>query len=425
MFIFTHRPVRNSLEIHGVQSFATMTLSDVTLEYLRDPASASDDRATEFLNRARGRGWLLPDGGINGVVRTVPAEPWLRRIQIETALTCNFHCDYCYSGSAPTRREKLTPEEIVGLLDQAAKLAVTEVCFTGGEFLLYPGWRDLVAHARSIGLLVDIHTNGYLLNADAIEFIARQRVRQVQITLESHLAEIHDSIRGRGGSWQRVTGNIKAAREAGLMVKIVTQVHRKNLATIQETATWIYTELGHVVNLDRIVGGDSDFAVSQDEFWAAVAPLMGVGARAARLCDPADAGRPGVEPECGVAINLVYVTADGEIAMCPTMTSREDARFTGPNIREVSLEQAWYEGEVFTEYRGINCENTHRCPAASTCRGGCRSNAYADTGRVDAPDVSACNIHKNAGPVFVDFIGRYAAGEFSPVLTTTGDSAHA
>ncbi|TMR24746.1 radical SAM protein [Nonomuraea zeae] len=415
MFVFTHRPHRKSLEVQDVQGYSPAVLSDVTLPYLRHPEQVADDRATGFVERAIGRGWLSPQKELNGVLRIVKAEPWLRRMQIETALTCNFSCDYCYSGSAPTRRERLAPAEIVALLDQAADLAVREICFTGGEFLLYPSWRDLVAHARSHDMIVDIHTNGYLLDDGAIAHITQSKVRQVQVTMESHLAEIHESIRGRKGSWSRVMRNIKAARDAGLRTKVVTQVHRKNLSTIRETAKWFHNELGQMVNLDRIVGGGDDFAVSHEEFWEAVAPLMGLGARASRLCDPADAGIPGVEPECGVGADLVYVTADGEIALCPTMTSRESALFSGPNLRETSLEDAWYSSQVFTRYRGVNCENTHQCPAAGSCRGGCRSNAYAETGRVEAPDVIACNINKNPGGVFVDFIGRYADGDFTPV----------
>jgi radical SAM protein with 4Fe4S-binding SPASM domain len=414
MFVLTHRPSRGSLEVQSVKDFSKLALSESALSLLSNPADAAGERELAFVALARKRGWLAADDRINGTLRRVEKEPWLRHIQIETALTCNFSCSYCYSGSAPTRREKLSAHEIRDLLQQAAGLAVSEVCFTGGEFLLYPGWQGLIEAARTLGLIVDIHTNGYLLDDRAIEFCLAQGVRQVQVTVESHVARIHDSIRGRHGSWDRVIRNITAARAAGQFVKVVTQVHRKNIATIRETAMWFHERLGQPVNLDRIVG-DNNLAVSQAEFWEAVAPLLGLGMRASRICEPSGPSDSYVQPDCGVAADFAYITAEGEIALCPTMTSREDARFAGPNTREMSLAEAWYNSAVFTHYRHVNCENTSRCPAASACKGGCRSNAYAETGVVDAPDVIACNIHKNPTPVFVDFIGRYRAGEYSRV----------
>ncbi|MGW2404008.1 radical SAM/SPASM domain-containing protein [Streptomyces sp. NPDC001739] len=413
----TLREVRHELLVQHLLKKQITRLPAAAFPLLTAHRPPKTDQEVDFLERSRKRGWIDHNGNFNGEVRHVNREPWLRRLQIEVGLTCNFSCDYCYSGSAPTRPERLSGEVIANLLQQADALGTAEVCLTGGEFLIHPAWKEILREGRRLGLVIDVHTNGYRLNDKAIEYLVENGVRQVQVTMESHSEIIHEEIRGIRGSWSRTVANIKAARNAGLQTKVITQVHRKNIETIDETARWIIHELQSEIYLDRIVGGSNhhNLQVTESEFWQAVAPLYGIGASATRICTPHDTGDPQVEPECGVAHSFVYVTADGEIALCPTMTSRESTEFAGPNIREVSLSDAWHEHDLFTENRGLNCENTSHCPAAKKCTGGCRSNAYAMTGNKHAPDVIACNVNKNPGTVFVDFLHRYDNGKYGPV----------
>ncbi|MEN0085485.1 MAG: radical SAM protein [Leifsonia sp.] len=367
-------------------------------------------------------GWIDERGVPNGTYVIVERLPHLSRIQIELAVKCNFACVYCYSESGPTRSDALDVPEVRRLLTEANELGVVAVDFTGGEVLIYKGWQDVILHARSLGMVVSVHTNGLLLTERNVDFLRRAGVRSLQVTVESHHADVHESVgRGTRVSHTRVIEGVRRAKEAGLNIRLAALVHRKNIDHIGESARWFYREFKTPISLDRVIAtgvpGASSLAVSESEFWEAVAPLLGIGAASAdRICDTsAPTAHGAIEPECGVAHSFVYITADGYISLCPTMTHREDGRFSGPNLRETTLERAWYESELFTLYRGINCENTSVCPAAAACGGGCRSNAYTTTGRLTAPDVISCNTFKNPDRTFVDFLGRYADGEFLPI----------
>lgn len=397
------------------------------LQQLENGAAEGFDEADRgFLAFCRRRGWVDDDLRLNGTFRSVARTPHLSRLQIELSTRCNFACAYCYSESGPTQAAALTTDQVLAILRDADRVGVTWVDFTGGEVLIYPDWKVVVQYARQLGMVVSVHSNGLLLTDRNVDFLVEVGIHTLQVTVESHHADVHEAVgRGTQRSHAKVLEGIRRAKRAGINVRLAALVHKKNADHISEAVRWFHDELGTPISLDRVmttgVEGATDLAVSEPEFWEIVSPLLGVGAASSgRICDPLSAPAPGamIEPECGVAHSFVYLTADGRFSLCPTMTHREEQQFAGPSVAEMTLIEAWYESATFTAFRGLNCENIGRCPAASACGGGCRSNAYIATGRLTAPDVIACNTHKNPNKVFVNFLGRYEEGKFAPVAVS-------
>jgi radical SAM protein with 4Fe4S-binding SPASM domain len=359
-------------------------------------------------------GWL----GDGVAFRTVPRDPHLRRVQIEVSLRCNLRCSYCYSMSGPGQATGLGPERVLDVIAQADRLGVLTIDFTGGELLLDRRWPDYVTLARASGIAVTVHTNGTLIRRETAEFLKQAGVRTVQVSLDSHLPEINDTGRGARGALKRALAGLDLLREFGLPTRLSVMAHRDSLGTLGETITAMTARYPRaVINVDRVVaiGGalNSGNGLSSREFFDFLRPYLAGNVRAGRVCE--SAAVTDFEPACGVAYSYVYITADGEIAACPTMTSRDDERFRGPSITDGDLDWAWYDSEFFTSFRYMNCENVTHCVAGADCGGGCRSNAYVEAGYVTAPDVHSCNMHKNSTAVFVDFPKRYAKGEYGAV----------
>jgi radical SAM protein with 4Fe4S-binding SPASM domain len=359
-------------------------------------------------------GWL----GDGAVFRTVPRDPHLRRVQIEVSLRCNLRCGYCYSMSGPGRTAGLGADRVMDLITQADRLGVLTIDFTGGELLMDPQWQDYVTLARSAGIAVTVHTNGTLIRRETAEFLSQEGVRAVQVSLDSHLPEVNDAGRGSRGALKRTLAGLDLLRDSGLPTRLSVMAHKDNMGTLGATITQMAARYPRaILNVDRVVatGGalNCGNGLSAGEFFDFLRPYLSANVRAGRICEsPVLAD---YEPECGMAYSYVYITAEGEIAACPTMTSREDPKFRGPSVSEADLAWAWYDSEFFTSFRYTNCENVRRCSAGKACGGGCRSNAYVEAGYVSAPDVHSCNMHKNSTTVFIDFPKRYAKGEFSAV----------
>ena len=379
----------------------------------------------EFVDHAIAAEWINDDGTLNGTFSVVPTDETsshLKRLQIELTRQCNLSCKYCYSESGPKQTSNLTLQDVKKILDDASRLGCIWVDFTGGEPLLWPHWREAVSYARELGLVVSIHSNGTTLNRDNLNYLKEVNVRNIQITFESHYPTVHDRIRGLKGAFIKSLNGAYLAKNMKLDVKICLMGNKINKSHYCESALWFQAS-GFNISLDRVVdvGGEKEakMGLTPAQYYEVVAPIVKHGINPSRICDNSISGNEvtNIEPLCGVAQSFVYLTADGEMALCPTMTSREETKFTGVSIREMSLFDAWTRSEYFNKYRYTNCKNARSgaCPSARDCGGGCRSNAYIDGGEIDSPDVVACNIHKNETPEFINFYDLYYQGKFSMV----------
>jgi MoaA/NifB/PqqE/SkfB family radical SAM enzyme len=132
---------------------------------------------------------------------------------------CNLHCimcrQNCSDGEIPDnpslRFQGLPPETWISLLDQVSHFKPW-VYLTGGEPLLYPYFREVVAAAKKRHLTVHLQTNGTLLGKVA-DFLVESGVDAVTVSVDGPPA-IHDRIRGRQGTFQRVAAGVEALVEA-------------------------------------------------------------------------------------------------------------------------------------------------------------------------------------------------------------------
>ncbi|MFJ4220041.1 radical SAM protein [Curtobacterium luteum] len=410
----THITSTSGMNDHRVAGEDARLLHELSSDLDASSRNTKLSGSRDFAIHALRAGWIDRAGRLQGRLDTSSFQPRLRRVEIEVSTRCNFSCAYCFSESSPSQKDQMSTSDIIETARAAADMGVDMIDLTGGELTIHRDWKAIITEIRRLGLPVSLHTNGSRLTAPNVEFLKNIGVRQLQVTVESHLAEVQEAIRGPKGSFDRIIEGIRRARAAGLVVRVVALVHRENIATIQESVRFFQSELMTSVYLDRVIStgteGSAKMAVSEEEFWEAIEPLIHEGNKATRVCTPeepqyADAD---TEPECGVGHSFLYLTAEGEFAICPTMTSREAAVFSGPRIHErVGLREAWEASELFNKYRDVNCENLHKCPAGGACGGGCRSNAYAATGSVTAPDQIQCNVMKNPGKTFVPFRELY------------------
>lgn len=152
----------------------------------------------------------------------------LRDLRISVIDRCNFRCQYCMPAElfGPDfaflpKSELLTYEEIERLARIFVHLGVEKIRLTGGEPLLRKELPLLVKKLSSIEELKDIAltTNGVLLPKYAQE-LKDAGLKRVNISLDSLNDELFGQINGRNVGTQPVLDGIKAAKKAGLGVKI-------------------------------------------------------------------------------------------------------------------------------------------------------------------------------------------------------------
>jgi Fe-coproporphyrin III synthase len=134
-------------------------------------------------------------------------------LQVHPTRRCNIACAHCYSGSGPTAREELPRELLFACLEDAVALGYRQLAVSGGEPLVYRHLAALLGHARGLGLLTTVTTNGMLLNERRWEPLA-SLVDVLAVSIDGRPDE-HDTIRRSPGAFERTVSNLHTVRATG------------------------------------------------------------------------------------------------------------------------------------------------------------------------------------------------------------------
>jgi len=146
-------------------------------------------------------------------------------LRVSVTDRCDFRCVYCMAEDMTflPKAEVLTLEELDRICSAFINLGVTKLRLTGGEPLVRKGIMNLI---RSLGRHLDsgalkeltLTTNGSQLERYATELYAAG-VRRINVSIDTLDPHKFEAIT-RWGKLDKVLAGLKAAREAGLAIKI-------------------------------------------------------------------------------------------------------------------------------------------------------------------------------------------------------------
>ena len=111
---------------------------------------------------------------------------------------CNLKCRMCSVSGSGSGAYEMGAEEICGIIRQVKALGVRHLILSGGEALLRRDLREIVSFSVSSGIeMVDIITNGTLLNEETASFLVDAGLNHLTISLDG-LRRVNDNIRGEG-----------------------------------------------------------------------------------------------------------------------------------------------------------------------------------------------------------------------------------
>ena len=120
---------------------------------------------------------------------------------IEVADRCNETCVHCYQIQG--KKGELETADWKRVMDELADLGVIILTISGGEATLRRDFLELVAYARKKRFAVKLFTNGLNMTPELARELGELAVQEVQISLYSTRAEVHDWVTRVPGSWQK------------------------------------------------------------------------------------------------------------------------------------------------------------------------------------------------------------------------------
>ncbi|SDP81052.1 radical SAM/SPASM domain-containing protein [Desulforhopalus singaporensis] len=148
-------------------------------------------------------------------------------INFEITERCNLKCSFCYCSSEEYKQQFSGNDtfdssyfsRLTDILDILKKSGVFEIRFFGGEFSIYPKWKELMAYAHDLDFFISFVSNGVLFSNEDINFFQDVGITSCAISLHGD-ESTHDNITGIRGSFKRTINTIKNLQAKGIDVSV-------------------------------------------------------------------------------------------------------------------------------------------------------------------------------------------------------------
>lgn len=328
----------------------------------------------------------------------------------EVTLQCNARCLQCYSESGPGVRhpDELTTDQALRMIDQLADAGLLILAFSGGEPLMRRDIYQLMRHAAERGLIVNVATNGAIINERTALRMKQNGVRSVTVSLDGATAAMHDHIRQCPGLFDKT---IRAIR---------TLVRNDHRVVVSFTPTLLnYTHGRDVVALAHELGagavnmseyvpagrGTHELALPPETLrdvvgeWIAMRreyagriQIIWHDCRVALLVPPEERDR---YSGCGAGKLTARIRVDGILTPCVFLPN------PAGDLKTTPFSEIWENSPLLAAMRdrdmleGGNCgscEHRHIC-------GGCRAVSMSYTGNPMMGDPSCWIVREEIAPM--------------------------
>ncbi len=281
-------------------------------------------------------------------------------VHIDLTWRCNERCIHCYLDHDDAA--ELSLAELRGLLDQMADAGVFFLTLSGGEIFLRRDLRDIVEYARSRGFDVKLKTNAVMIGEREADWITAAGVHQVQISIYSHRAAVHDAITKVPGSLQRSLDAIRLLRARGLHVVVACVLMKPNI-----------DDFAGVQSLARELGAEFTIDPTITPHWNGDRSILGLNIERGDLANlfhteslvgevnaftapppPVDESILDGTP-CSAGHTSCYISPHGDLYPC--------VQFPLPcgNVRQTRFIDIWKDSAPLLEVRSIRARDLTTC----------------------------------------------------------------
>jgi AdoMet-dependent heme synthase len=311
-------------------------------------------------------------------------------VHLDITYRCNERCVHCYLDHDD--HGEMTTAEIADLLTQLADAGVFFLTLSGGEVLMRRDFFAIVEHARRLLFNVKVKTNGVMIREAEAKRLRELGVEQIQISVYSHRAEVHDAITKVPGSLKRTIEAIRFLKARGLKVVIANVLMGQNFGDNAGVMA-LARELGVPYTLDPTITPKMDGDTSILNLRVGGSGLQQIFHERAVVGDVEEFCAPPPPPgddimdgyPCSAGHTACYISPYGDVFPC--------VQFPLPcgNVRKAKFLDIWRDSRQLTEVRSIRARDLHVCSSCAhvgTCTR-CPGLAYME-GNMRGPSTADC-----------------------------------
>lgn len=302
----------------------------------------------------------------------------------ELTFKCNLRCVHCYIPDFSGRGE-LSTEEVRRILSEAADEGCLWMLLTGGEVLSRRDFADIYVHAKRLGQLVTVFTNGTLLEERHADLFAEYPPFSLEITLYGMSDATYEKTTGMPGRYARVRRAVERLVEKRIRLTLKAVALKALHAELPLMQEWA-SSLGLPFRYDGAIHGRLDGSLQPLAARATPAEIValdaGDPARRAhwqRFYDSYMRGAPKNDRllSCGAGLQTFHVDPRGILWSCEALP------LDGYDLRRGSFRDGWYGTTGRVRERSAGAANACvSCDLKSLCDR-CPATAILETGSPD------------------------------------------
>lgn len=309
---------------------------------------------------------------------------------------CNMNCPHCYMSAGKANEHELTTDEVLCILEAFKKNGGIDVKLTGGEIALRPDLFDIAKYGSTIGLHMELLTNGTLWTKESIEKIVPY-ISVVQISIDGYSEEENAKVRGKG-NFQKALDAVHWFTISGARVHVAMTAYYSS--DLSEKAT-CYVEFARNLK-EKYKNYDFDVFIatgllpgrygtlSQEESDEYTTITQRIYSQYKGCSNFVDEGFVGRHMSGVILSNCSYgyptIASNGDVFMCPIISATNVVA----NIRTTPLNKIM---EICNYAHNLsetrNLEPCNHCELKSICGGDCRICYFNDLKRNDIENVTA------------------------------------
>ena len=285
-------------------------------------------------------------------------------VHIDLTWRCNERCIHCYLDHDDP--DELNLSELRGLLDQMADAGTLFLTFSGGEIFLRRDLFAILEHARLREFDIKLKTNAILIGETEAARIAELGVHQVQISVYSHLPQVHDAITKVPGSLDRTLRAIALLRAHRVHVVIACVLMKANagaFAGVQKMARDLGAEFTIDPTITPHINGDRsllDLNIGRQDLRQLFETESLVGDVDAFTAPPGLVDEDVLDgTPCSAGHSSSYISPHGDVYPCVQFP------LACGNVRRSRFLDIWEGSAEFKQIRAIRARDLPVCSSCS------------------------------------------------------------
>lgn len=162
---------------------------------------------------------------------------------LELTPICNMNCDMCYVKQSKDVVDQhgglISLSEWLSIAQQAKDMGTLFLLLTGGEPLLYPDFYELYTQLHRMGFILQVNTNGTLINDRVIDLFDQYRPRQLNITLYGASDETYAKLCHNPIGFTQVSKAIKKLKERNIPFRVTCSLTPHNVHDVEKIVEFV------------------------------------------------------------------------------------------------------------------------------------------------------------------------------------------